>query len=76
MDWAADSKSVWVGGYMGRGAWGTRSGVLNVALSGRATMVLEGLSPTIWFAIPSPDGRRLSLCELTERSNVWLLENF
>jgi Tol biopolymer transport system component/DNA-binding winged helix-turn-helix (wHTH) protein len=78
LDWAADSKSVWVVGYMGmgRGAWGTRSGVLNVALSGRATMVLEGLSPAIWFAIPSPDGRRLSLCELTERSNMWLLENF
>ena len=76
MDWAADSKSLWVGGYMGRGAWGTRSGLLNVDLSGRTRVMLKGFSPTLWFAIPSPDGHRLSLCELTEKSNLWLLENF
>jgi Tol biopolymer transport system component/DNA-binding winged helix-turn-helix (wHTH) protein len=76
MDWAADSKSVWVGGYMGRGAWGTRSGLLNVDLSGRTRVMLKGFSPTLWFAIPSPDGRRLSLCQLTQKSNLWLLENF
>jgi dipeptidyl aminopeptidase/acylaminoacyl peptidase len=76
MDWAADSKSVWVGGYMGRGAWGTRSGLLNVDLSGKTRVMLKGFSPTLWFAIPSPDGRRLSLCQLTQKSNLWLLENF
>jgi Tol biopolymer transport system component/DNA-binding winged helix-turn-helix (wHTH) protein len=76
MDWAADSKSVWVGGYMGRGAWGTRSGLLNVDLSGKTRVLLKGFSPTLWFAIPSPDGRRLSLCQLTQKSNLWLLENF
>jgi Tol biopolymer transport system component/DNA-binding winged helix-turn-helix (wHTH) protein len=76
MDWAANSKSIWVGGYMGRGAWGTRSGVLNVALSGRVKVALDGLNPTIWFAIPSPDGRRLALGGNTQSSNMWLLENF
>jgi hypothetical protein len=76
LDWAADSKSVWMGGYRGRGAWGTRSGILNVDLAGRTRVVLDGLNPTILFAIPSPDGRRLALYGNTQNSNVWLLENF
>ena len=76
MDWAADSKSVWVSAYMGRGAWGTRSGVLNVDLAGRVRVVLEGLDLGIWFAIPSPDGHRLALLEHRQSSNMWLLENF
>jgi Tol biopolymer transport system component len=76
MDWAADSKSVWVSAYMGRGAWGSRSGVLTVDLAGRVRVVLEGLDLGIWFAIPSPDGRRLALFEHRHSSNMWLLENF
>jgi len=76
MDWAVDSKSLWIGGYMGRGGWGTRSGVLNVDLNGRERVVLEGLNPEIWFAIPSPDGHHLALMGNTQTSNMWLLENF
>jgi Tol biopolymer transport system component/DNA-binding winged helix-turn-helix (wHTH) protein len=76
MDWAADSKSVWVSAYRGRGAWGTRSGVLNLDLTGKTSVVYEGLNLGLWFAVPSPDGRRLALLEHTESSNVWLLENF
>ena len=76
MDWAADSKSVWVSAYMGRGAWGTRSGVLNVDLTGKVRVAFEGLNLGISWAIPSPDGHRLALLELTGSSNMWLLENF
>jgi Tol biopolymer transport system component len=76
LDWAPDSKSMWVGGFMGRGAWGTRSGLLNVDLNGSATVVLEGLNIDITGAVPSPDGHRLALWRNTENSNVWLLENF
>jgi hypothetical protein len=76
MDWAADSKSVWVSAYTGRGAWGSRSAVVNVDLAGRVRVVLEGLNLGIWFAIPSPDGHRLALLEHTQSSNMWLLENF
>ena len=76
MDWAADSKSLWIGGYRGRGAWGTRSGILNVDLAGRVKLVVEGLNPSILFAIPSPDGRRLALYGNSQSSNMWLLENF
>jgi DNA-binding winged helix-turn-helix (wHTH) protein/Tol biopolymer transport system component len=76
MDWAADSKSVWIGGYLGRGSWGTRSGILNVALSGKVRVALQGLNPEIWYAIPSWDGRHLALMGRTQNSNLWLLQNF
>ncbi len=75
MDWAADSKSVWLSGFLRRNAWGSSSAVLNVDLSGRARMVLEG-PMSIWWAVPSPDGHRIALSGHTESSNVWLLENF
>ena len=54
MDWAADSKSIWLGGFMGRGAWGTRSGILNVDLHGNVTVALEGFNPEIWWLFPRP----------------------
>jgi Tol biopolymer transport system component len=76
LDWAADSKSVWVGGYMGRGSWGTRSGLVNVDLTGKVRTLLEGSNPEVISGTPSPDGRRLALGENTCNSNVWLLENF
>jgi hypothetical protein len=44
MDWAADSKSVWLGGNMGRGAWGTRSGILNVDLTGKVRVSLKDIT--------------------------------
>jgi Tol biopolymer transport system component len=76
LDWAADSKSVWVGGYMGRGSWGTRSGLVSVDLTGKVRTLLEGSNPEVMSGTPSPDGRRLALGENTCSSNVWLLENF
>ena len=76
MDWAADSKSLWITGYLGRGAWGARSALLNVDLTGSATVVLEGLNLELWAAVPSPDGRRLAVGRNTQSSNVSLLENF
>ncbi len=75
-DWAADSKSIWVGGYMGRGSWGTRSGIISMDLNGRVRKLIEGYSPVILGGTPSPDGRHLALGANTSSSNVWLLENF
>ena len=76
LDWAVDSKSVWVGGYMGRGSWGTRSGLVNVGLSGKVRTLLEGRNPEIMGGTPSPDGHHLALGVNAISSNVWLLENF
>ena len=74
IDWAADSKSLWLGGYRGRGSWGSRSGLINLDLKGRATFAIDGRAPTIMGATPSPDGKRLALGANTLSSNVWLLE--
>jgi Tol biopolymer transport system component len=76
MDWAPDSRSLWVGGYMGRSSGGTRSGLLRVDLTGKVRTVLEESSMAIWFAVPSPDGRRVAVLAHTDNSNVSLLENF
>lgn len=76
LDWAPDSRSLWVGGYMGRYSGGTRSGLVKVDLAGRVRTVLEGSSMAIWFAVPSPDGRRVAVLAHTDNSNVSLLENF
>ena len=76
MEWASDSRSLWLGGYMGRRGGGTRSGLVSVDLTGRARTILAGSSMAIWFAIPSPDGRRAAVLAHTDNSNVSLLENF
>lgn len=74
-DWAADGRSVWLGGFIRTGPWGY-SGVLNVDLNGKVGAVLREPNLSIWAAIPSPDGRLLALVAHTEDSNLWLLENF
>ena len=44
MEWAPDSRSLWLGGYMGRSGGGTRSGLVRVDLTGHVRTVLEGSS--------------------------------
>ena len=76
INWTPDSSGLWVGGYMGRSSGGTRSGLARVDLMGRVRPELEGSSMALWFAVPSPDGRRLAVMAHTDSSNVSLLENF
>ncbi len=75
-DWAADSKSIFIGGYMGRGSYGTRSGLVQVDLAGNVQTLVEGKAPAILGGTPSPDGRRLALGGNTYTANVWMVENF
>ncbi len=74
VDWAADAKSLWLGGFMSRGSWGARSGLVNVDLGGHVTAAIEGRAPVIMGATPSPDGHTLALGANTFSSNVWLLD--
>jgi Tol biopolymer transport system component len=74
VDWAADARSLWLGGFMSRGSWGVRSGLVNVDLRGHVTPAIEGRSPVILGGTPSPDGHTLALGANTFSSNVWLLE--
>jgi Tol biopolymer transport system component len=75
VDWAADSKSIWLGGFMGRGSWTVRTGLINVDLNGHSRVAIETRSPGIMGGTPSPDGRSLALGTNSLSSNVWLLES-
>jgi Tol biopolymer transport system component/DNA-binding winged helix-turn-helix (wHTH) protein len=79
LDWAADSKSVWVAGNMERTfSARERFRILNVDLNGKARMMLELNDQGIRIGpgVPSPDGRYLALFGATYNSNVWLLDGF
>jgi Tol biopolymer transport system component len=76
LNWLTDGEAVLVGGYMGRNAGGTRSGLMTVDLNGKVRTLLAGPYPAILWAIPSRDGRRVAIAASTQSSNVWLLENF
>ncbi len=78
-DWAADSKSLWVGVFSSHIAWSREYGtwgILNVDLNGKVTDTLKSDAVRFHWAIPSPDGRRVALSATTINANVWLLQNF
>jgi DNA-binding winged helix-turn-helix (wHTH) protein/Tol biopolymer transport system component len=72
IDWSADGKSLLVGWH--NYEWD--SALLNVALDGRASVLLHTRGPEVWYAIPSPDGRLLAIAEAIGTNNVWQIEIF
>jgi Tol biopolymer transport system component/DNA-binding winged helix-turn-helix (wHTH) protein len=72
LDWAADSRSLWVTGYVSAGT----KMLVNVSITGRIRPMLEEKKMTLGWAIPSPDGKHLALWKASGSSNVWMLENF
>jgi hypothetical protein len=72
LDWAADSKSIWMTGYASSG---TKT-LVNVSVAGRIRPMLEEKTMTMGWAIPSPDGKHLALWKASGSSNVWMPENF
>jgi Tol biopolymer transport system component/DNA-binding winged helix-turn-helix (wHTH) protein len=72
LDWAADSKSLWV---TGASSTGTKT-LANVSVTGRIRPMLEEKEMTLGWAIPAPDGKHLALWKASGSSNVWMLENF
>jgi hypothetical protein len=79
VDWAADSKSLWVGASRNvvnprrSDAWA----LVRVYLNRRIETVSENGPVKFWAGIPSPDGHRLAFFSATtEPSNVWLVGNF
>ena len=71
VDWSADGRSLLV-------SWHNHgdSALLKVTLEGKASVLLRSSNPTIWHAIPSPDGRLLAIAEVGGTKNVWQIENF
>jgi len=72
VDWAADSKSVWVTLYNSSGG----KTLVNVALTGRVRPLFTEKEMTMGWAIPSPDGKHLAIWKAHGDSNVWMLEDF
>ena len=73
MDWAADSKTLYVTAM----ATNNSPVVLGVEPNGQQSILLEGDRATrYWWVMPSPDGRYWALEAITGANNVWMVENF
>lgn len=69
--WSVDGRSVFV-------TWHQKSdsALLNVSLSGTASVLLRSSNANILGAIPAPDGRSLALARSSTIRNVWQIDNF
>ena len=80
VDWSADGKSLWACAFNPRKGWWFEFwetfALLNIDLNGNVTATPAKGNISFYWAIPSPDGRRLALRAGTNSSNVWLVENF
>ena len=69
LDWAADSKSIWVSAVSGE-----KRSLVNLDLNGQIKTAFDAEKPELGWAIPSPDGKRLAILQGTRTSNAWLVE--
>jgi DNA-binding winged helix-turn-helix (wHTH) protein/Tol biopolymer transport system component len=72
IDWAADSRSIWVSA---SDLSGTQT-LLKVDLLGKAIPMLQDTQRHMGWAIPSPDGQRVAIWQASGSSNVWSLQGF
>jgi serine/threonine protein kinase/Tol biopolymer transport system component len=71
LDWAPDSKSVFVG------TWGPSGAtLLHIDLNGSVQPVWRQPQPAETWGIPSPDGRHLAMIAESADANVWMIDNF
>jgi Tol biopolymer transport system component len=71
LDWAPDSKSVFVA------TWGPSGAtVLHIDLSGNVQPIWHQRQPSQTWGIPSPDGRHLAMYGVSADANVWMIDNF
>jgi eukaryotic-like serine/threonine-protein kinase len=71
LDWAPDSRSVFVGTFGPRG-----SALLRIDLMGNAQPLWQQPLPSGTFGIPSPDGRHVAIHGLGTEANVWMIDAF
>lgn len=69
LDFAADSKSLWVAAFANTEKWA----LLNIDLYGHSRTMLEDAEMILW-AIAAPDGKHLAIAKARRTSNVWMLE--
>jgi serine/threonine protein kinase/Tol biopolymer transport system component len=71
VDWASDSKSLFVSSQAPTGAT-----LLHVDLEGHATPLWDQRGSWHTWAIAAPNGRYLAILGMTSSSNVWMIDNF
>jgi Tol biopolymer transport system component/DNA-binding winged helix-turn-helix (wHTH) protein len=69
IDWAADSKSLWASS-----VGDEENALLNIDLQGNARTVWRSKKKSIYWAIPSRDGRYVALHVSSSSANVWMAE--
>jgi hypothetical protein len=71
LDWAPDSKSLFVG------TWGPGGAVLlHVDVTGTAQALWQQAGPGQIWGIPSPDGRHVAIGGSSEDANIWMIDDF
>jgi hypothetical protein len=68
-DWAADNKSLWI-----TSVGEDQNALLNVDLQGHAHVAWRPKKMTVYWAIPSRDGRYLALHVGSTSANAWMVE--
>ena len=71
VDWAADSKSLFVSSQAP-----TSATLLYVDLEGHATPLWDQRGSWRTYAIAAPNGRYLAILGMTSSSNVWVIDNY
>jgi len=69
MDWSADSRSIWA-----TSAGEDQNALLNIDLEGNTRVVWRPRKKSVYWAIPSRDGRYLALHVGNSSANVWMME--
>jgi serine/threonine protein kinase/dipeptidyl aminopeptidase/acylaminoacyl peptidase len=71
LQWVADGAALFAA------VQSTEGLIARIELDGKTRVLLDqGRNHVLNFALPSPDGRRLTFMQRTSESNFWLLENF
>ena len=71
VDWAPDSKSVFVGSREMNG-----TSLLHVDLKGRVQPIWQDPRVGDIWGVPSPDGRHIAVMATSSNANVWVIDNF
>ncbi len=71
LDWAPDSKSLFIGSPGPSGAV-----LLHVNLDGEANSIWQQPQLSNTWGVPSPDGRHLAMLGMSWDANVWIIDNF
>jgi hypothetical protein len=71
INWAADGKTLFIGGVMPKGAT-----LLHVDFNGHAQVLWSNIGASRIWAVPSPDNKYVALHDELFEQNVWTIDGF